>query len=484
MARKGTGMQVVVPKSLVASIKSRQRPKEIASAGDEIRPTRLYDAINNSVKNYRNVTNLIALMRDLARQEGPFSTAVHNIVETAHTGYTLSAYDAQTGLFSPEGTLAAQNVVAQLDTPYDYTVFEQKRSFDGTIETMLREGCITGGVAGELVLNKALQADRIQVVGMETLTWKSDGKGGAYPAQRIAGQNDETKLNIPTFFVDRVHPDPGMTAPRSMLEAGVKMLVYFEEQMEDIRRVVRVSGHNRLTITLDVEKIKKLAPRGMAGTDLNNFMASVKDSVQEQLNLLNPEDTLVMFDSAKVDSLETGTGTKQDYTPLLNVAVGQYATAMKTPPSILGLRLESGSQALGNIESLMFLKSVLAVQRPVEVVMNRALTLACRLLGLDVYIWYRFDPIDLRPENELHAFRTMRQTQILQELSMGWISDDEAANLLGRFPRPVGAPNLSGTMFMAPNTQQQDNTTPGDTAMGRTLQPDKEVPRKGGGRSQ
>ena len=131
---------------------------------------------------------------------------------------------------------------------------------------------------------------------------------------------------------------------------------------------------------------------------------------------------------------------------------------------------------------VMFAKAAKAVQLPVSVIMSRILTLGVRLMGVDATIWFRMDPIDLRPENEVAAFKVMQTTQILDLLSLGMISDDEAAVELGTFPRPAGAPNLSGSMFRHQGNQVVTN--PGDTALGRSLQPDKDAPRKAGGESQ
>ena len=137
---------------------------------------------------------------------------------------------------------------------------------------------------------------------------------------------------------------------------------------------------------------------------------------------------------------------------------------------------------MGSVETLIFLKGVKALHVPVETVMSRILTLSCRLLGSAVTVWFRMEPPDLRPELELEAFRTMRDSRILDKLSLGLISDDEAAVEMDCFPRPEGSPDLSGTFFRNPTEGVTNN--PGDTPMGRDLQPDKDAPRKAGGRSQ
>ena len=409
------------------------------------------------------------------------------MVEVAATNYKVFAYNAQTHDFSPEGTRAALSVMGAMDTPSDYRKSTQKLSIDETLKILLRETVLTGLPACELILNKARLPEKIQVVGSETLIWEADGNGGATPAQRQTGKNDPVNLDIPTFFYSRLSPDPASIGPRSMMEAAVKLLVYFEEFMEDIRRSVRVAGHNRMTLSLNAEKIVATMPPGEKKdpAKVAAYLASVKSAVESALASIAPEDAIVMFDSAEVSVLQSGAGTKIDYTPLLNVVVGQYATAMKSPPSVLGLRMDAGSQQTGTVETMVFLKSAKALHTPVETIMSRVLTLACRLLGLDVYIWFRFDTLDLRPEMELEAYRTMRETRLLNRLSVGFISDDEMAVELDCFPRPPGSPNLSGTLFMhgaEPDVDPEDEIRSGDNPVGRELRP--KTPNKGGGKSQ
>ena len=70
-----------------------------------------------------------------------------------------------------------------------------------------------------------------------------------------------------------------------------------------------------------------------------------------------------------------------------------------------------------------------------------------RLLGYDVFVEFSFARPDLRADSELEAFRSMKQSRVLDLLSLGLITDDEAAlQLTGKLP-PASAPKLSGTMF-------------------------------------
>lgn len=474
---------VVPPRQVRAGARSRARPADSAERGQTIAQNPAFSLLNNTVRTYRDSTRIIELIRHMSHAEGQFSTAVHQMVEAAATGVKLLAYNASDHSFSPEGTLAAMSIAAGMDTPLDYTKAAAKRTLAETEKSLLREAILTGAVCSELVLNKGLVADRLQIVGVETLTWEEDGQGGFYPTQEQAGSNDPVNLNIPSFFYSFLSPDPNTVNPRSMVEAAVKMVVYFEEFMEDIRRSVRVAGHNRMSVVLDTARIKETAPKDVANDPkkLAVYMDQVRVEVDRIIGGLTPEQALVMYDTANADVLQSGTGNKIDYTPLLNVIAGQYATSLKAFPAVLGLRLEGGSSQMGSVETMMFVKAAKSLQTPVETILSRSLTLACRLLGLDVYVWARMNPIDLRPEHEVEAFLTMRESRMLDKLSLGLISDDEAAVEMGCFPRPPGAPDLSGTMFRHKNPVE---TNPGDTPLGRAIQPDKDAPRKAGGRSQ
>jgi hypothetical protein len=190
---------------------------------------------------------------------------------------------------------------------------------------------------------------------------------------------------------------------------------------------------------------------------------------------------LVIYDTVTPDMLKAQ-GEKSDYVPLIETLSGLLATSLKSNPSMLGLRMQ-GSQSLSNTESLVFLKIANAARRPVETNLSRILTLAARLYGADVYIKFRFDPINLRPDLELEAFKTMRQARTLELLSEGFLTDDEAAWDLGTGPRAPGAPPLAGTGFRRGSKGIDANAaSPNADPQGRALQSNE--PKKAGGASQ
>ena len=264
-----------------------------------------------------------------------------------------------------------------------------------------------------------------------------------------------------------------------MMISSLKRLHHYDEFIEDMRRVIRQNGAPRLLVKLDYEKVRASAPAEVQ-TDpakLQEYMNSVQSQLEDAIRGLSPEDSLVFFDLAEVDSVDTE-GEKKDYKDMLDALSGLTASAVKSNPSILGLRL-GGSQNTASTESMLFTHMAGVLQIPVEQVLSRALTLAVRLYGVDCYIKVEFNPIDLRPKNELEGHKAIRQRRAMELLSTGRITDDEAQHMMGLGSLPESAPQLSGTFFY---DNKGDIVSDGtrDDQNGRQIAPDK--PESEGGK--
>lgn len=473
---------VVLPKS-IAGKATAETPASAYDRDTDI-PKDTLTILNTSIETIRALSGTpVDAIRNLIRFEGTLSTAAFDIVEIAHTPFKVAAYQTGTHQLDQDGTLMARNVIASLDTLYDYTKgYGDKQTFQNIIEMLLLETVAAGGIGLELVLNKMRMPEKLQPVAYDTLKWASRGDGTKYPKQ-TSSKGSDIDLDVATFFVSDLHRFASKVYANSMLEPAVNAAYSFAGFLEEIRRSVRRSGHSRLLITLDSEKVINAAPTETRNDPekLKKWMEDIKTTVETVVDDLGPEDALITYDTAKAE-LVSAIGEKADFVPLMNAISGQLATSLKTSPSIIGLRIQ-GSQSLSNTESLVYLKIAGSIRKPVEDVLSRALTLAVRLLGKDVYVKFTFDPINLRPEDELEAFRTMRQKRILEQLSEGFITDDEAALLLGTGPRAPGAPKLSGTGFLRGSGGiDASKASPNNDPQGAALQPD--TPNKAGGSSQ
>jgi hypothetical protein len=485
---KAPATSLVLPRKLVSGI---QTVDVSTNRGTDIPlPDAAPFYFNKDISAVRTMANPYDAMRALVKISGDVSMAVTSYVRLANTELTFKVYDSQHQL-SDEGMLTLRSWLASLTNLNDYTYgYDDRIPLVGLSETLLNEIMLTGACALELVLDKARLPFRLQPVSPSKLKWRiSDldtGNGITHKVIPWQQQQGATViLDVPTFFTARLDHDVTLTYPKPPLEAALNAAVFSAEVMQDIRRAVRRSGHSRLLVTLNSEQLQQAAPLDTRGdaSKMQAWMETVRASLETQLAGLNPESGLVVFDSVTAEYLNSEIGAASDYGPFMDVVDGQTATALRTPPSILGKRM-GGSQDVSSSESLLFLKHVEGIRPPLEAVFSRAMTLAMRLLGFDGYVTAKYTSVELRPSTELEAFKQMKQARVLEMLSLGFLTDQEAAEELGSGTRAIGAPPLSGTQFYGKSTAAMD---PGAIANGgdpakRALTGN--APKKAGGKSQ
>jgi hypothetical protein len=248
-------------------------------------------------------------------------------------------------------------------------------------------------------------------------------------------------------------------------------VLFAMEFINDLRRVVKRAVHPRMIASLAEETIRKHIPAEIAHDPekVKAYMDGIVTEIQSMVNGLNPEEALVAYDTISWDILNNGNATLSDeYKVMTEIINAKVSTGAKALPSILGHG--SGSQNVASSETLLFMKNAEgAITRKLNEIYSRALTLAVRLFGQDVYVEFRYAPIDLRPEGELEAFKSQKQSRILELLSIGQMTDEEASlELTGRLP-PAGAPKLSGTFFFQAKQAEQGNLSSNTSNLGGTF---------------
>ena len=414
------------------------------------------------------------------RQMGTVGTAHFNLIETAITSWKVTAYSDATNQIDPEGQQLVNAILARLENIQDYSVgYDDKTGIDRVIEQMINDVATSGGTGVELVLDEQRLPERLVPFPYDSITWRQGSKS-RFPVQR--GTGEEVELNHPTVAVADFHRFVNEVYAFPMFEAAIKEGRAYEQFVETMRKVLQQAGHSRMHVSLDYARIKEAAPPDVQSDPqkLTEWMEGVRAHVESIVRDLRPEEALITYDVAKVTPLKTDEE-KSEYVSLLNALSGNLATALKSNPSILGLRLE-GSQSLSNTESLIFLKVAHAVRRPVTECLNRVLTLACRLFGAEVYVEFEFDPIELRPGTELAAFKVMELDRDAKLTSWGYMTDDEFSVRQGLSGLPEGFSPKSGTGFYENKAVDASKASPNDGAQERALQP--KTPSKSGGRSQ
>jgi hypothetical protein len=401
----------------------------------------------------RTGTSTKQVIHDLAKVSPDLSGAKWAYLRMVVTrGFTGIAYN-QDGTPNPEATSALQQLISRFNNLTDYTDgFSAVASIYSVAEQLTNELVEYGSASMELVLDKARLPNRLQPISTTQLFFyeeKSDGY--TYPIQRING--NEINLDIPTFFYESIDQDLLQPYSDSPLEAALQATLADAEFTNDLRRVIKRALHPRLKAKIVYDIFKKTIPPDVLGDPVKlkayheEFIADIASTV----NGLEPDDALVTFDTTEFDYLNNGNVTlNKEWEVIQNLINAKQATGTHTPPAVLGHG--SGSQNIASTETMLFVRYCEGIQNHVNSMLSRALTLGVRLLGYDVYVDFAFDRIDLRPDSELEAFRTMRQERILEQLSFGLISDEQASILLtGKLP-PKGFKPLSGTMFTVNKT--------------------------------
>lgn len=404
---------------------------------------------NTDLTTLRAGTSSRQVIRDYVRASPDLSAAVTAYVRTGITSrYTAVAKNLD-GTFNAEATGVLAQIITQLNTLNDYTIgYDDTMSIRSLSETWSRELLMTGAMAGELVLDKTYLPLKIQPVSVSQIQLypSADGKR-LIPQQELAGQ--KISLDVPTFFMVNLDLDTLEAYPVSPVEPAIQGVIASADFMNDIRRIVKKAIHPRVVVTLDEEKFRKGMPPE-ARTDANKaieYLNSAILDITERVNGLEPEDALVLFDSMGIEVVDHGnTNLSNEYQVIQGMIDAKLATGAKTLPTILGNANSTANAA--SAETLLFMKHVEGtITMKLNEMFSKVLTLAVRLRGLDVFVEFAFANIDLKPESELEAFRTMKQSRILEQLSLGFISDEEAGiELTGHLPPSTFKP-LSGTGF-------------------------------------
>lgn len=443
LSGKGSSTSVKVPKT------SQTRAAYFSSSrvgSGQALPNTDRLLINTDITSYRNGRNTATIVRDLATATPDLSASVDAYIRTAVTaGYTAVAKNTD-GTFNHDATRALQTLLVRFDVLNNYDEgFSTTPSVRAVAEALAKEFRFYGAAALELVLGKSRQPVKLQPVAVSTVQFKLE-KDGVVPFQKV--DNNEVTLDIPTFFYRAIDQDLLTAYANSPMEASLQPVLFMQEFLNDLRRVIKQALYPRIKVTLNTKELLAAMPPEYRETSKKTqaFLQEVVDNVADHINGLNPEDALVMLDTMDVEYLSRGNVSfDTEMATLKSIINGKIATGVKTLPSILGQG--SSSSNIASTESLLFMKSAEGVQFALNDLLSKALTLAVRLYGYDVYVEFAYDRIDLRPENELAAFKAMKQAYILEQLSLGLLTDEQAAvSLTGSLP-PEGAPKLSGTFF-------------------------------------
>ena len=402
---------------------------------------------NTDIATYRTSNDTRTVVRDLAASNPDLSATINSYLRVGiPTEYSVIARDPD-GVINVEATKLAQELLRRLTYLGDVSLgYNPVSDLQSLSESLAKELLQYGSMALELALDKQRLPLYLNAVSVTKLQFKEED-GGVYPVQVIAG--NEISLDIPTFFYLSLDQDLLTAYSSSFLEPAIQAVLADTAFLNDLRKSMQRVIQPRLVATIIEEKVKASAPPEIASDPekMGQLYTSLIDQLNEVLTGLNPEDALVSFDNVEYTMLksEGSSSSIADTLAIVQKLIeSKLAAGAKSMPAILG-RDSSGSTA--TTSAMLFLKNANIIRTKLNTIYSRMLTQAVRLMAQDVYVEFTYAELDLRPQAELEAYRAMYQSRILEQLSLGFITDEEASiKLTGNLPREGHVP-LSGTMF-------------------------------------
>lgn len=408
------------------------------------------------------------VVRNYMKVNPDASHAVESIMRFAITDkYTLVAKDLETDTINPEVTKQLQTFAARINKlPIRYDGFSPQSSINSISESLILQLVGNGSACAELVLDKALLPSHIQVISTNNIGYES--KGDRY-VPFIKDTGAAIYLDTPAVYIASLSQDPETPYSSSWFKAAIQAIIASTEFTNDLRRSFRKASLPRVKAEIDLEKFKAtLTPDVLY--DAKKFKEALDSTsldIEGKLNGLNPEDALIYYNMIKVEHLTAGNASNHENVDThAGIINGQMSTGLHVLPSLLG---RGESQTTASTETVLFLKIVESLQGRLNEIYSYLFTLAARLQGQDVTVTFAYKKPSLRPEVEEESFLAVRQSRILEQLSLGLISDEEASiSLTGDLPSG-NFESLSGTRFHGGQHPEAENPYSNTSVSGEGL---------------
>ena len=406
------------------------------------------------------------VIRSLVKSSPDLSSAVSFLLRTGiPEKYTIVARDMD-GKINPQATALAGELLRRMTYlgNVDGSMGVQQ-GLQSLSESLGQELVLDGAACLEVALDKARVPSSMNPISVTTLVMYDEDNSFKL-VQKVGGT--EIDLDLPTVIYVTVDNLQTEAYPSSYIESAIQPVLADADFSNDVRRALKRAVLPRLSATIDSEAVKKMTPPEILA-DINKFTAyknQLIGDIESTVNGLNPEDVLVSYDAVKYGYVDGGHDPSNIIERLQKVLNGKLAAGAKTLPVILGHGTTSNASSA---ESLLYIKQANMLRVKLNELYSRALTISVRILGQDCYVEFTYADIDLRPESELEAFKSMKQSRILEQLSLGLLTDEEASiALTGNLP-PAGFKPLSGTMFKSAKFEAGGNPTSNTSSIEQTL---------------
>lgn len=395
----------------------------------------------------RSASDSRTLLQSLFRQDPDISAAVNAYLTVADTVPIFMARNPDKTLDSA-GQAVLDQMLVQMTTRSDYTKgFQMPKSIDSLAEACRYMVLLRGGILGELIINKEFLPNSVRLIDLAKVEWMEPKPGQYYPIQKAQGGKD-ISLDVPTVFAAWFRRDPTGIYSNSPFVAAVNTIAARQQVINDLYRIMQVTGYPRMDATVVEEAVIKTMPPAVQSDPQKKqeWISNILGNISGTLSRLRPDQAFVHTDSIKTEMMnERSAGMTLNIDSIIQTLNSQNQAGLKTMATIIG-RGESGVNT-ASVEARVFSLNAQEINEPVAEFFSQVFTLALRLSGSQSYVECRFADVEMRSESELATNRLVQAQNLKEDLSLGLITDEEYhLKVYNRLP-PPGAPVLSGTGF-------------------------------------
>lgn len=426
----------------------------------------------NDIYNTRVSSDAQTLLKELFRTDPDCSAAVNAYLTTSNTDLIYIVKDSA-GEYSQDGARLLQQTIDRITRRNDYTLgYQHKLSINGLRESLKYMLLLRGAVGAELIFDKMMLPSEIRNVDMYYVKWYEKKPGEFKPQQETTESGETISLDIPTFFTSTFRQDPTSPYTYSYFVSAINVIAARQQVINDLYRIMNVTGFPRIDLTVMEETVLKNAPSNIKDKpeELKRWVTGIVQGVANSFNGVAPDQPFAHTDSIEAKMInDKNPGGSLQIEDIIATLNAQNQAGLKAVSAFLG-RGNSGVNT-ATVEAQVFAMNAQELNEPIDYILSEIFTLAIRMQGFDGIVEIKSRPVNLKPEIELEAQTVMKQSRLLEELSLGLISDEEYhIKMEGRIPI-WNYPKLSGTNFRSNQVNTAD-VSPNSDPLGRAITPD------------
>lgn len=467
-----TFFQLVAPKKKTKVGGASSTPTYDPNSSDGVITIPAYRDHLTDIFTSRQASDSRDLMKSLFRHDPDVSAALNAYLTMADTKPMFVARDID-GNIDRDATKQIESALTAITKQTDYTLgFQLKHGLSTLFEQLRYMLLLRGAIGTELIMGKSGLPENLRIVDMASIEWIEKKAGEYKPQQSLSGSNDKINLDIPTFFVSFYRKDPTSIYSDSSFVASVNTIAARQQVINDLYRLMQLTGFPRIKVQVIEEILIKNAPASVKedNTKLRDWLNQRLTEITGSFNNVKPDQPLVHWDSVNIEMLnDQKPGAAMDVSSIIDTLNAQNQAALKTMATVIG-RGAAGVNT-GSVEARIAAMNADELNKPLAELLERVLSFIMHMNGFQGFVEVKFAKAELRPDLELEPQLTLKASRLRQDLSDGLITDDEYHLWMYGRIRPDSVEELSGTGFMNPaaNSVEAADVSPNGDPLGRSM---------------